>query len=97
MPQKTDRLSLALFLGVIGAFVAAVLLGLSSAGSHAVGALMLAGGLAAVAFARQLTIAQHQLSEKPFIPSRWKEVRPFTFILWGVGVALVGLLQLLGF
>ena len=96
MPQRIDRLSVILFLAVIGAFLAAILLGLFAEDSQAVGALLLAGGLVAVAFARQLTVAQHQLAEKPFIPSHWKQVRPLTFLLWGLGVALVGLIQIFG-
>lgn len=97
MPQRIDRLSLLIFLGVMGSFVTAALLGLSSSASRAVGALLLAAGLTAIALARHLTIAQRQLSEHPLIPGHWKNVRPLTFILWGAGVALVGILQLCGF
>ena len=94
----TNRLILLIFVAVLGSFVAAVFLGLlTDTPSRAIGALLLACGLTAVAFAHYLTSAQRQLAEKPLIPSRWKNVRPLTFILWGTGVAMIGALQLFGF
>ena len=83
---------------MLGSFVTAVLLGLfTNLPSRAIGALLLTCGLAAIGFARYLSSAQSQLAEKPFIPENWKNVRPFTFILWGTGVAIVGALKLTGF
>ena len=90
-------MSLLLLCGVIGSFVAAVLLGLfTNAPSRALGALVLAVGLAAVTFARVLATAQKDLAKKPFVPRHWGDVRPTTFVLWGSGVALLGILLLLG-
>ena len=92
-----DRVNLLLFVSVMGSFLAAVLLGLfASESRYAVGALLLGAGLASVAFSRHLATAQQLLSEKPFIPRSWSNVRPLTFKLWGCGLVILGVLQLSG-
>jgi len=94
MRQKSDRLSQLLYVTVIGLFVAAVVVGLATRSSErVVGVLLIAVGAGAIAFARSLTLAQQQLAERPYIPAHWKEVRPLTFVLWGSGVLLCGVLQ----
>jgi len=35
------------------------------------------------------------LAEKRFIPDHWSTIRPTTFVLWGVGIAIVGVALLL--
>lgn len=94
----SERLGVALFVAVLGSFAAAVLLALfTSTPGRAIGALLVACGLAAVAFAGRLASAQRRLAEKPFIPRSWKNIRPFTFVLWGTGVVVLGVLQLFDF
>ena len=53
--------------------------------------MLMAAGACAIWFSRALTQAQQELAERPYIPSHCKEVRPFTFMLWGTGVFIVGL------
>lgn len=92
-----DRLGLGLLLAVLGSFVAAVLLVLlTNTPGRAVGALLVAGGLAAVTFARALAVSQKELAKKPYIPQHWENVRPMTFVLWGSGVVMLGILLLSG-
>ena len=94
MRENTDWLSLLLYFAVIGLFVAAVVVGFASQSSeYVVGMMLLTVGAGAVTFARRLTVAQRLLAEKPFVPGHWKKVRPLTFILWGAGAMLVGVLQ----
>ena len=94
MRQKTDLVSLLLYVAILGLFVAAAMVGLVSRSSdRVVGVMLMAVGAGAVAFARSLTLAQHQLAEKPFIPEHWKNIRPLTFVLWGVGVFIIGVAQ----
>ena len=94
----TNRLNVFVFVSVIGCFVVAVVLGLfTETSSRAIGALLVACGLVAVACSHRLASAQDRLAESALIPSHWKNVRFRTFALWGVGVAILGLLQLFGF
>ena len=81
----------------MGSSIAAALLGLFVAESrYAVGALLLGAGAASFAFSHHLASAQQRLSEKPFIPRHWSNVRPLTFKLWGAGLVVLGLLQFSG-
>jgi hypothetical protein len=92
----SERVKLLLFVAVLLAFMAAVLLGFVVRGSsRAEGLLLVASGVCAVIFSRQLTEAQHALSEKPFVPRSWSSTRPLLYVLWGVGVVLLGVLELL--
>ena len=92
-----DRVALALLCCVAGAFVGAVLLALfTSTPGRAIGALLIAGGLTAVTFARVLASAQQELSKKPYIPQHWEDVRPTTFVLWGAGVTILGVFWVAG-
>ena len=92
-----DRAGLLLFLAVLGSFIAAALLGVfASESRYAIGALLLGAGSVSFFFARHLASAQQRLSAQPFIPSHWRNVRPFTFKLWGAGLVVLGLLQLSG-
>ncbi len=89
--------NLAILFAVVGVFVLAATLGVSGhASDFVVGAMLFVCGVTAIVFARSLTKAQRRLSRVPVFPSRWENVRPFTIILWGSGVALVGLLRLFG-
>lgn len=89
------RNNLFLYVAVLGFFIVAVLLALFAKSSNQfIGVILIICGFMSVMFSRQLTVAQHQLAEKPFIPDHWKDVRPLTFILWGTGVTIIGLLHL---
>jgi hypothetical protein len=93
----TNRVGLFLLLAVGGTFTAAVLLVLAfpNEPSRIVGALLLACGLVALVFARHVAAAATALDDKLHIP-KFLHGRPFTFALWGAGLALLGILQLLG-
>lgn len=94
MRQNTDLLSLLLYIAVLGLFVCAAIVGLvTDSSERVVGVMLLAVGAGAIAFARNLTVAQRQFAEKPFVPERWKQIRPLTFVLWGVGVMVLGISQ----
>ena len=89
------HLNRVLFLAVLSAFLSAVVFGFLKRGSGQIeGVLLLAAGLCAVAFSKRLTEAQHELAEKSFIPRSWANTRPLLYVLWGSGVALLGVLQL---
>ena len=93
----TDRIGLWLFLTVLVSFVAAVLLGLfASEARYSVGTLLVVAGSSSFVFSHRLTLVQQRLSEKPFIPRNWNNVRPLTFKLWGTGLVILGVLQLSG-
>ena len=96
-----DRLNLLLFVGILGSFATGVLLYLfTGAPARLVGGLLMVAGLVAIAGARGAAAAAAQPNVVRIISigTRTKsELRPTTFVLWGSGVALVGLLQLLGF
>jgi hypothetical protein len=61
-----------------------------------VGALLLVGGILAISFAKHIAAAQREAAKKPYIPSHWGEITPTAYMLWGGGVALMGVLLLLG-
>jgi hypothetical protein len=89
------RVNLLLFLAVLLAFLSAVLFGFVKQGSGQVeGLLLLVSGLCAVVFSKRLTEAQHELAEKSFVPRSWATTRPLLYVLWGSGVAMLGILQL---
>ena len=96
-----DRLNLLLFIGILGSFAAGVLLFLfTGATARLVGGLLVVVGLVAIAGARSVAAAaaRPDVIRIVSLGTRTKsELRPTTFVLWGCGVALVGLLQLLGF
>jgi hypothetical protein len=84
-----------LVFAVLGSFVAAGLLALyTQTPTHAVGALLLGGGLTAVAFARTLGRRREGSGDQTSPFRYWLGARPLTFVLWGSGVALLGVLQL---
>jgi len=94
----TDRINLALFLAVVASFaLAVVLFVITGAPARLVGGLLVVVGLVAIIAARAVAAGQNRVSAKlpPFLLS--SKVRPLTVVLWGSGVALVGLLQVLGF
>lgn len=53
--------------------------------------MLMTVGASAIWFSRALAEAQQELAKRPYIPIHWKEVRPFTFMLWGTGLFIVGL------
>jgi len=76
---------------VLGLFVASVAVSfLSHRAEGIVGVMIMAVGAGAIWFSRTLIEVQQELAEHPYIPSHWREVRPLTFVLWGiVGLAKV--------
>lgn len=97
MPQEPDRVGVLLLCTLLGAFIAAVVLGIFSNELNRMSCgLLLAAGIGTVIFAPRLSATQQALSDKSYIPSHWKSVRPLTLILWGSGVAIMGIIQLLG-
>jgi hypothetical protein len=96
-----ERLNLLLLVGILGSFAAGVLLFLfTGAPARLVGGLLVMVGLVAIIGARGAAAAATQPNVVRIISlgTRTKSgIRPTTIILWGSGVALVGLLQLLGF
>jgi len=58
--------------------------------------LLLVAGISAVVFARRLNEAQHYLAERGFVTKNWGNSRPLLFVLWGIGVAGIGAMQLFG-
>lgn len=49
------------------------------------------GGLLAVIYSRPLAELNASLVERSLIPLTGKSVRPFTVVLWGIGIIIVGL------
>ena len=96
-----NRLGLYLLFGVGGIFMAAVLVQLSEPPdpntTRIAGALLVASGLVSIAFARRIAAAQRELEKKMHLPEFLAKTRPITIIIMGGGVALLGILQLLGF
>ena len=77
----------------VGAFFTAVLLVLY--GSDGISAILLIGcGSFVVAFNRSLSDALQNLSSSLFGPSSPLRIRPFSLILWGIGIAVFGVISL---
>ena len=91
--EMIPRSAVALLLFVLGSFVAAVLIGMNSDAGRVEAILLLVSGVTAVAFAKPLTEAQHHLAEKRFVPHSWGSTRPLLFVLWGLGVSILGAMQ----
>jgi len=77
--------------------VAAVLVPLAVAaifaerlGQAIAGALVAVAGIFAIAFRLEIAALQQRLAETGVAPESWSQVRPFTLLLWGGGVMLVG-------
>lgn len=90
-----------MYIGILGFFAAAVLISLfTGAPARLIGGLLLAVGLGAIAGARGVAAAaaQPHVVRVVSLGTRTKStIRPTTIVLWGISVALIGLLQLLGF
>ena len=54
-------------------------------------------GSVAVFFAHNISKAQRELAAKRYVPKQLKRVRPLTFVLWGAGVAILGVIWLVQF
>ena len=93
----TNRLGLILLLAVGAAFTGTVLLILTfpNEPSRVTGAVLLACGLVTVVFARHMATIATGLDEKLRIP-KFLKGRPFTLMLFGAGLALLGALGLFG-
>lgn len=87
------KYKLLIFFVGIGLFVTSVLFIVWENQVVAAGFLIACGTLVA-AFNRSMFEVQHYIAETRFAPISLKEARPFTFILWGVGITIVGLIWL---
>lgn len=97
MPQEASRAGILVFYGIFTAFAAVVAFGMAGKLETQIEGLILVGiGAICIAFSRQLAVAQQALSEKPFIPDHWRNVRPLTFVLWGSGICVLGIIDLVG-
>jgi hypothetical protein len=83
------------FCGAVGLFVGGVLLALLERIPGLVAALLIASGAIAIGFSPNMANAQRQLAEHSWVPSSWKNARPLTARLWGVGVTIIGVLWFL--
>ena len=91
----TRSVRLAITFAVLGSFAVAGLLVLhTETPARAIGVLLLGGGLTAIVFARSLGTAPESSADAPGATRFWPRIRPTTFILWGSGVTLIGILQL---
>jgi hypothetical protein len=77
----------------MGIFFAAALFSLSGEDRIA-GILGIACGVFVVAFNRSMSDAAKYFSSKSFGPPLLKEGRPFTFVLFGVGIVILGVISL---
>lgn len=96
-----DRLNLLLLIGIFGSFAAGVLFFLfTGVPSRLGGGLLVVVGLVAILGARGAAAAAAKPNVVRIISLGTRTesgLRPTTLVLWGAGVALVGLLSLLGF
>lgn len=89
---KTNPPNFILYLAVFGLFLAAVVFSFINQRSQGiVGVILMLVGAIAIWFSRLLTEAQQELAKRPYFPSNLNDIRPLTFVLWGVGVFIVGL------
>jgi hypothetical protein len=90
------RRKLFVYLFVFGLFVTAALslLVVEDAFHWASGMSLVLGGTLAIVFSRAIAQAQELIGSRLGIQSE-SGLRPLTFVLWGVGVVIVGLAWLL--
>lgn len=92
MPKIINLPSLILYVAVFGLFITAGVFSFVNHRSEGiVGVMLMVVGASAIWFSRALAQVQHELAERPYIPSHWRKVRPLTFVLWGTGVFIVGI------
>ena len=86
-----------LLLAVFVIFAAVVGLGIAFGGPDRVlGGVLLLLGVVVILFSRVLSQAKASVGERlPLWPGR-NRVRPLTMVLWGSGLVLIGLLQMVG-
>lgn len=93
-----NRLRLMLAFGILALFAVAGMLTLhTDTPTRAIGALLVGAGLISIWLAHGLEAAQDQSTRAPSNPRYQVWLRPLTLTLWGSGVALLGLLQLIIF
>jgi uncharacterized membrane protein len=82
---------LLIYLFVYGLFVAAAfLIFVEDRFQRDAGMLLVLSGALAVVFCRVMAEVQELIASR-FGLQRWFRIRPLTFVLWGVGVVIVGL------
>jgi len=93
----TERQATLIFGAVLLLFVGGGLLALyTNTPLRFVGALLVIAGVLAATFAKAIAGAQREAAKKPYVPAHLGDVRPTVYILWGAGVAILGVLLLLG-
>jgi hypothetical protein len=78
-----------IYLLVIALFLLSVGLALWSRDQSPGIALILCGALA-ILFSRSLSKAQENIAKRRIGPIHLRNVRPLTFVLWGIGILIVG-------
>jgi hypothetical protein len=90
MSQRTIQI---IALVATAAFFAAVVLSLTpGSSSRAVGIALLVAGASVIAFAKHPAISRATFLKIGRLPT----LRPFTLVLWGAAVAMLGLFQVFG-
>jgi hypothetical protein len=98
MPQEASRTDVAILFAVFGGFAALVVIAIAwEAPSRVIGAGLVVLGVMAMVFSRRLVNAKISVGERfPFLWPGRNVLRPTTMVIWGGGIALLGVLQLLG-
>ncbi|HSP17150.1 MAG TPA: hypothetical protein VLV78_20575 [Thermoanaerobaculia bacterium] len=91
--MKTSSIA---YMAVTAGFLSALLLAFSNL-HRAAGAVLVTVGVASIFLARLLAEAQNEINRftDRFLPNPWGRTRPQLFIIWGIGVGLLGLMLLL--
>ena len=82
-----------IFVFNMGVFFAAALFSLSGEDRIA-GILGIACGMLVLAFNRSMSDVAQYIASEVFAPPSLKEGRPFTFVLFGVGIVILGVISL---
>jgi len=93
----SERIALVVVSAAFGlVLVAGVLISLENAPLRLSGGLLLLGGAAIAASARSLNASRYKFAKLPVFLQRLVGLRPITLVLWGSGVAMLGVLLVSG-
>ena len=89
--------NIAVYALVIGLVVAGFLMGFGDA-QRAAGLLLVTGGALAIVKSKSMAKAQQNIDNaaKRYTWNPWGSATPRLFVLWGAGIAIIGLAMLLG-
>ena len=97
MPRESSAKDVAIFCGVGGGFVLAVLLSIFfGVSDRLLGVMLIFVGTLALFYSRAVSDAKRSIGEKWPVFPRNATLRPLTVKLWGGGVAILGLLMVVG-